>query len=238
MEPIDVGIVLGASGGIGSACIQKLARHSPFVLGVSRRTPALSVDTGRFKFCAADITTRLGRDAVLAAVRETTGRIRYLVVASGVPHRNQIEDDADADWVRVLATNLIGPCLLFSELLRLQWTRPAAVVFVGSLSARRALPRRSLYGASKAALEQFARVASVELAPRGISVNVASVGVVDTPFLTGDKEALDDYVARRVPIGRTGQADEIAEVIEFLTFGPAYVTGANIDVDGASGVNG
>jgi len=49
---------------------------------------------------------------------------------------------------------------------------------------------------------------------------------------------LDDFVARRVPIGRTGAADEVAAVIEFLTFGPTYLTGATVAVDGASGVNG
>lgn len=216
----------------------RLVKLGPLVVGVSRREPTVSFDPGRFTYCRADIASEAGRKRVADVVRHSGLPIKYVVVASGVAHRALISDDSQDDWRHVLDTNLIGPALLLGELLELEWMVPSSIVLIGSLSARRALPRRSLYGASKAALEQFGRVAAVELAGRGIRVNVASVGVTDTPFLAGDRETLDRYISERIPIGRAGRPDEVADLVEYLVAGPMFMTGATIEIDGGSGVNG
>lgn len=234
----EVGLLLGASGGIGRACLEPLLGMAPRIIAVGRSAGRLPSASDRILPCVADIGTTEGRDSIVELVEELSLPIRYVVLASGIAHRSAIQDATEGDWDRTLRSNLVGPALLLGRLLRLTWSEPAAIVIVGSLSARRALPNRSLYGAVKAGLEHFGRTAAVELAPRRISVNVVSAGVVDTPFLGGDRERLDTYAAQRVPVGRMARPDEVADLIGYLIRAPEYLTGAVIPLDGGAGVLG
>lgn len=233
-----VGLLLGASGGIGRACLEPLLGMTPRIIAVARSAGRLPPASDRILPCVADVGTTEGRDAIVELAEGLSAPIRYLVVASGVSHRSSIQEATESDWDRILRSNLVGPALLLGRLLRLSWTEPATIVVVGSLSARRSLPNRSLYGAVKAGLEHFARTAAVELAPRRISVNVVSAGVVDTPFLGGDRDRLDAYAANRVPVRRMGRPDEVADLVGYLVRAPEYLTGAVIPLDGGAGVLG
>jgi NAD(P)-dependent dehydrogenase (short-subunit alcohol dehydrogenase family) len=236
----EAAVVLGGSGGIGAACVRRLAGAYDAVLAVSRRSPAeelLALDG--VSWVEADIGAEAGRGAVLTALATADAALGALVVASGVAHRGPLETQTREEWERTLAVNLVGPALLLSALLAgAAWANPAGVVLVGSLSARRALPDRALYGASKAALEHFGRCAAVELAPRGISVNTVSVGVTDTPFLSGDRERIAAYARERIPAGRMAEPDEVAEAVAFALAPIGSLTGSTIDLDGGAGVLG
>jgi len=232
-----VGLVVGATGGIGGACLAQLAPITGTVVATGRR-PLPGPLPPNVRTCRADLATETGRQAITAAVMDTAAPLGYVVIASGQAHRAAI-DELTADGLRALLdVNVVAPIMLIKELLGLEWTDPAAIVVIGSLSARRALPSRAAYGASKAALEQFARVAAVELAPRSIAVNTLSVGVVDTPFLAGDRERLERYIADRVPIGRMGNAKEVAHTVAYLVGAPGLLTGATIEMDGGTGAAG
>jgi 3-oxoacyl-[acyl-carrier protein] reductase len=210
----------------------------PRVITVGRSAGRLPPASDRVLQCEADIGTAEGRDAIITSVERLAAPIRYVVIASGIAHRSTIEGATAEDWDRTLQTNLIGPALLIGRLLGLAWSDPAAIVIIGSLAARRVLPDRSLYGSVKAGLEQFARAAAVELAPRGISVNVISAGVVDTPFLSGDRDRLDRYAALRVPVRRMARPTEVADLVRYVITAPGFLTGAVIDLDGGAGVVG
>jgi NAD(P)-dependent dehydrogenase (short-subunit alcohol dehydrogenase family) len=236
---MNTGIVVGAGGGIGSACVSLLDGAAESMLLVDRRPVSTSGKASHVRACVADVGTSQGRAAVLDQARSGLGRIAWLVLASGEPLREPFER-ASADAIeRCLHANLVAPVLLVRELLRLDWEPGGQVVVIGSLSASRALPGRTVYASAKAGLEHFAFGLAAELADKGLRCNVVAPGVIDTAFLGDDRTALNDWVSRRVPAGRAGAAAEVAQVVKFLLRdAPAYVSGARIAVDGGAEVLG
>lgn len=235
---MSVGIIVGAGGGIGSACARALDASADVVVLAGRSEPRLraiaSALTGRTATIVADVATDDGRKAIARAASDA-GEIAWLVLASGVPLRGTLTQLAPADIEATLLTNLIGPVLLIRRLLDGRWKTNATIIAVGSISATRALPNRSVYSASKAGLEHFCRSLAAEVAPRGIRVNVVSPGVIDTPFLGSDQSRLQAWVGTHVPQARIGSPEDVAEVVRYLTLeAPAYVTGARIAVDGGA----
>ena len=230
---MTVGLVVGATGGIGSACARALvgAAGRMVVSGRDReKLDAIAAETGA-DAVNADIATDSGREEILRAVG--TDDLRFVVIASGAPLRGALGDLDSEAIVETFQSNLVGPTLLLRGLADVRWTTPASVVVIGSISATRALANRSVYAASKAGLERLAMSLSAEWARRGIRVSVVAPGVIATPFLGSDRTRLDAWVAERVPSGRAGGADEVAGVVRYLVLeAPDYLTGARIAVDG------
>lgn len=235
---MSVGIVVGAGGGIGSACARALDASADLMVLAGRSEPRLrataSTLTGKTATVVADITTEDGREAIARAGLDTE-EIAWLILASGVPLRGPLMQLAPAEIQETLVTNLVGPTLLIRRLLDGHWLANASIIAVGSISATRSLPNRSVYSASKAGLEHLCRSLAAEVAPRRIRVNIVSPGVIDTPFLGGDEPALQAWVSAHVPMQRVGTSEEVAEVVRYLTLeAPDYVTGARIVVDGGA----
>ncbi len=236
MKATGTGIVVGATGGIGGACARALADRAARVLLCGRRRELLTELAAELGPAAApvvaDIATAEGRKTVATAVEEP---LRWVVLAHGLALRKPLVELEGAEIEAVFAANLVGPALLLGELLRVEWAEPRAIVVVGSISASRALPNRAVYGATKAGIEHLARSLAAELGPAGFRVNIVAPGVVGTPFLGEDREALAHWVASRVPTGRIGRPDEVAEVVRYLVAdAPAYLTGGRIAVDGGA----
>jgi NAD(P)-dependent dehydrogenase (short-subunit alcohol dehydrogenase family) len=140
----------------------------------------------------------------------------------------------------MIDVNLKGPW--FALRCALPALRPgASVIFNTSIASVSASPGLSAYGAAKAGLRAFARYAASELAPRGVRVNSLSPGPVDTPAVAklGLPEPQEAAVLKMlrdaVPLGRMGQADEVAEVALFLaSSASSFVTGSEVTVDGGA----
>jgi meso-butanediol dehydrogenase / (S,S)-butanediol dehydrogenase / diacetyl reductase len=233
---VSIGIVVGASGGIGGACARALADCAERMVVCGRRREPLRELADELGATAvpvvADVATADGRKAVAAAV---TGPLAWVVLAHGLPLRKPLAELQGPEIEELFAANLVGPALLLNHLLRLEWAEPKAIVAIGSISASRALPRRAVYGASKAGIEHLARSLAAELGPAGFRVNIVAPGVIGTPFLGDDTERLADWIADRVPTGRIGAPEDVAEVVRFLIAdAPAYLTGARIAVDGGA----
>ena len=233
---MSVGLVTGAAGGIGSACVRALAGSAELiVLCGRRRKPLEQVAAGldaRTAVVAGDIASAEGRDAVLGAIE---GPLSWVVLASGVPARRPLAELDEGEVTETFAANLLGPALLLRRLLQLDWAAPAAVVAIGSISATRSLPGRSVYGSTKAGIEHLARTLAAEVASSGIRVNVVAPGVVETPFLGEATAALHRWVKESVPLARSGTPEEIAEVVRYLILeAPPYLTGARVAVDGGA----
>lgn len=235
---MSVGIVVGAGGGIGSACARALDASADLMILAGRSEPRLrataSTIAGKTATVVADITTEDGREAIARAGLDTE-EIAWLILASGVPLRGPLMQLAPAEIEETLVTNLIGPALLIRRLLDGRWLPNASIIAVGSISATRSLPNRSVYSGSKAGLEHLCRSLAAEVAPRRIRVNIVSPGVIDTPFLGGDQPALQAWVSAHVPMRRVGTPDDVAAVVRYLVLeAPEYVTGARIAVDGGA----
>jgi NAD(P)-dependent dehydrogenase (short-subunit alcohol dehydrogenase family) len=234
---VTIGLVLGAGGGIGAACVAVLAGSVGTIVLADRDTSRLqgvaeAAGTGAAPV-VADIAEAVGSEAIICAFRLTDDNIRWVVLASGVPLRGSLVQLSEAVIVQTLQANLVGPALILRGLADLRWASRASVVVIGSISVTRALANRSVYGASKAGLERLAMSLGAEWAERGIKVNVVAPSVIDTPFLGADRARLDAWVAARVPRRRTGTPAEVAEIVRYLALDPPdCVVGARIAVDG------
>jgi NAD(P)-dependent dehydrogenase (short-subunit alcohol dehydrogenase family) len=232
---MTLGIVVGATGGIGGACAKALA-------GSVKRMVVTGRDSGKLTAIArevgagvteviADIATDAGRGAILQQVAGE--EIRWLVIASGAPLRGALDELDPAAIADIFQSNLIGPALLLRALADARWSNPASVAIIGSISATRAIARRSVYAASKAGLERLAMSLGAEWAPRGIRVTVVAPGIIATPFLGTDQSRLDAWVKERVPSRRSGTPAEVADVVRYVVLdAPDYLIGARIAVDG------
>jgi NAD(P)-dependent dehydrogenase (short-subunit alcohol dehydrogenase family) len=234
---MKVGLVLGATGGIGGACVPALAGSVDRMILVGRDDARLKETVAAAGSGAlplrADVATGAGRAAIVDAVSSGGAALRWAVLASGVPLRGGLAELDEAAIAETFQANLVGPALLLRALAGLRWANPASLVVVGSISASRALANRSVYAASKAGLERLAMSLGAEWAGRGIRVNVVAPGVIATPFLGSDRARLDAWVGERVPMRRTGSAAEVAELVRYLALeAPDYVAGARIAIDG------
>jgi NAD(P)-dependent dehydrogenase (short-subunit alcohol dehydrogenase family) len=230
-----VGVVIGAAGGIGSACAAALGDSADRLLLVDLRPTADADRLPNAEDCEADIATEEGRQAVRTRLERAGGRIAWVVLASGEPLRESFQAASAAAVERCFAVNLVAPTLLVRQLLELSWEDNGQLVVIGSISASRALPNRTVYASAKAGLEHFARSLSVELAGRRLRCNVVAPGVVDTDFLGTDRSVLDEWVSHHVPMQRLGDRSEVAAVVRFLIRdAPEYLNGARISVDGAT----
>lgn len=234
-----LGIIVGATGGIGSACARQLVDTADHIVLTGRHAGRLAdlrrelgvTTTG----VQADISRAEHRELIVRSVSATGLPIGWFVVASGAPLRGPIDTLPVADIESAIAVNLTGPTLLLRMLLELAWAPVASVVLIGSISASRSLPRRSVYGGTKAGIEHLFRAAAADLAPRGIRVNVVAPGVVDTAFLGDDRSSLDEWIEDHVPMRRIGDPAEVAGLVKYLVAdAPPYLTGARLAVDGGA----
>jgi NAD(P)-dependent dehydrogenase (short-subunit alcohol dehydrogenase family) len=236
-----IAVVTGAAGGIGSAVCQRLAADGYAVA-------CLDVDDAAVKRQAADLPAAIGvavdvRDA--ASVRAAATRILaelgapwLLVNAAGVFSIQRITELAEAEWDRILDTNLKGPYLICREFLPAMIDAHAGcVVNIASTAGVRGGRQRAAYCAAKGGLVQLTRSLAVDHGPDGIRVNCVCPGLIDTAmadWIRHDEEALTQW-AGTVPARRIGTAAEIADTVWFLASpGGSYIHGAVLMVDGGA----
>ena len=220
MSPEDasrVALVTGASRGIGAATAARLRRDGWRVETAER---ASGVD--------------LGEPGAGAAVVERLDRIDALVCNAGVAVRKGFLETTAEDYRRIVDLNL-GSVFELAQAAarRMVHADGGSIVLLASMLSFQGGFTVAAYAASKGGVAQLTKALSNELAGRGVRVNAVAPGYVSTE-MTDD---LEDWRRReidaRIPLGRFGQPEEIADVIAFLLSDDArYVTGAVIPVDG------
>lgn len=238
----QVGVVTGASSGIGRATALALAAAGTHVVLVARRRDRLEQlateidglgNGARTAIVDTDITASDAADRCIAASAEL-GAWSLLVNNAGLDGQGASIEDLDLDQVRRLFdANVIVPMRLAQALSASGSGR--AIVNVSSINGKTAEEHFADYNASKAALISLTQSMAIDLAPKGIRVNAVCPGYTATEMTASylADSATRSRIEDAIPLRRVGQAEEIADVIAFLLSGHAsYITGEAITVDG------
>ncbi len=243
---INVAIVTGASSGIGRATAIEFARNGASVIAVGRNEAelgALRNSTkdlpGRIKTTLADVTELTQIDRLIAETIQSFGQIDVLVNAAGIIKGGNIENTLIDDWDKMMSINLRSVFYLMQKCVPFLEKTKGNIVNVSSVAGLRSFPNVLAYCVSKSAVDQLTRCAALELAPKGIRVNAVNPGVVVTNLHKRggmSAEEYDKFVANAKnthPIGRAGEADEVAALIQFLASDKAgWITGGTYSIDG------
>jgi len=237
-------IITGAGSGIGAATARRFASQDYDVVLVGRRQGLLDdvrrgiVDHGGSALVIAiDLARDDSAEEVVARTLSTFGRIDVLVNNAAYIHTGLL-DDVTVELVdRHYDVNVRAPLLLTRACLEhLRRSPDASIVNVGSSLGSIVMPGTMLYGSTKAALEYLTRAWAYQLASDRIRVNCIAPGVIDTPIHATYSDDLDKTyadLARRVPMGRMGTSEEVAEWIWIVASPPtSWSTGNIIHVDG------
>ncbi|ACZ43260.1 short-chain dehydrogenase/reductase SDR [Thermobaculum terrenum ATCC BAA-798] len=243
--PNKIALVTGANSGIGRAIALLFAREGADVVvhywqdvdGAQRTATEIRACGRRAEIVQSDLSEPQNASRMFDRVLQIVDRIDVLVnnAGTGSAYPDSLSTPLE-DFMRVMNVNLVSPWVLCQRAATLMAERGGGVIInISSVHEDTATPGGAAYGASKAGLRSIMRTLAVELAPRGIRVNNIAPGTIVTPMT--EAALLDpgtmEYVRRRIPMGRPGMPEEVANVALFLASDDAsYVTGATYYVDG------
>jgi NAD(P)-dependent dehydrogenase (short-subunit alcohol dehydrogenase family) len=228
-------LVTGGASGIGAAIAELMLQSGAqvVVLDLDGGAPAGALGL------KVDVTDVTAVDAAVARAVDRCGRLDIVVNNAGIGAQGKVEDNALAEWQRVLDVNLLGMVRVTRAALpHLRATR-GVVINTASVAAEVGLPDRVLYSASKGAVVAASRAMAADLVDDGVRVCWVSPGTADTPWVARLLAATDDPSAERAalearqPHGRLVSAREVAEAVCYLASPHAgSSTGVGLTVDG------
>jgi NAD(P)-dependent dehydrogenase (short-subunit alcohol dehydrogenase family) len=235
-----VAIITGAAQGIGLACAERFRAEGARLMLSDVNEVAGATAAARLgaPFLRADAGIKAEVDALVARAVEVHGRVDIMLANAGILHAAEFLDFAEADFDRVIRTNLKSVFLCGQAAARqmVKQGGGGVIVSMSSINAVVAIPNQAAYAASKGGINQLTKVMAIALAPHGIRAVAIGPGTILTDMSRG--AVLKDDAARRrilsrTPIGRFGEAAEVAAVAAFLASDDAsYITGQTIYPDG------
>lgn len=231
-------LVTGASGGIGAAVARALHGAGATVgLSGTREAPLMSLAEelgGRAHVLPCDLSDATAVEALTARAVAAMGAVDILVNNAGITRDGLAMRMSDDDWQAVMNVNLTAAFRLSRGVLRgMMKARWGRIVQITSVVGTTGNPGQANYAASKAGLVGLSKSLAAEVASRGITVNCVAPGFITTAMtdkLTEDQTA---RILTQVPMGRMGEAAEVAAAVLYLASPAAgYVTGATLHVNG------
>ncbi len=239
-------LITGGNSGIGLATAKLFIAEGAKVAITGRNRATLDAALAELGPNAialqADATDVAATEQAVAEAARAFGKLDIVFANAGIPGSTPVGASKLETFEQVLRTNITG------AFFTVQAAAPhlndgGAIILTGSVMSEMGSPGSSAYAASKAGLRGMSRVLAAELAPRGIRVNVVSPGATRTPIWVSAaptpeaKAQLDKRLSGVIPLGRQGEAEEIAKTVLFLASDAAsYINGAELFVDG--GTNG
>lgn len=236
-----VALVTGASRGIGQAIALELGRQGAVVIGTATTASGaerIAETLKEYGIEGAGLVLDVGDNESVAStlehIQQHLGQPLILVNNAGITRDNLMLRMKDDEWFDVINTNLSSLYRLSKAVLRgMTKARYGRIINIGSIVGAMGNAGQVNYAAAKAGLEGFGRALAREVGSRAITVNAVAPGFIDTDMTRELPEAQRDALLTQIPLGRLGQAEEIAKVVAFLASdGAAYVTGATIPVNG------
>jgi len=237
-----VALVTGASRGIGRAIALSLAEEGVEVY-INYRTQADAAEETRKNIEARGGTAGLAPFDVsnpdevkngVKAILDKSGRLDILINNAGITKDTLVPIMKESQWNDVIQTNLTGTFLLTKTVVRpMMKARFGRIVNMTSVAGQYGNPGQSNYSAAKAGIIGFTRSVARELADRNITANAVSPGLIDTDMAEGISEEIRNGIIQRIPMGRIGAPEEVADAVLFLVSDHAqYITGQVIGVNG------
>jgi 3-oxoacyl-[acyl-carrier protein] reductase len=236
-----VAIVTGGGKGIGAATAEVLAEHGARLViagrdvsALERRAQSIRRAFGRdVLWFKADVTAEADVVSLVGETLKRFGRVDILVNNAGGPKRSAVEETSIENWDEVIATNLRSVFLCTREAGRhMLAQRKGAIVNISSLAGVNAVSIAGAYGAAKAGVQNFTQAVSNAWARHGVRVNAIAAGTIQHDEKVRPPEAVARICAA-IPMGRLGEAKEIAHAVLFLASDAAsYITGATLIAGG------
>jgi NAD(P)-dependent dehydrogenase (short-subunit alcohol dehydrogenase family) len=239
-------LITGAGKGIGAATVRSFALAGWDVIAVDLEEPAVPSTGSEHRSMAVDLSQSAEIERLLSRLESCGQPVSALVNNAGVQVAGSLQETTDADWDLVMRVNVRAAFLLARGLAGTMGNGAGAIVNVASVHAISTSRSMAAYATSKGALVALTRVLALELAPSGIRVNAVLPGAVETDMLkaglarghVGGESVPEKlaHLARRTPIGRVGQPEEIAEAVLFLAdeSRSSFITGQTLVVDGGA----
>ena len=258
-----VALVTGGASGMGRETSLRLAREGAAVVVAglpddergAETVALIEAEGGRAVYVGADVAREADCEAMAQAALDHFGRLDYCVAAAGILHARYVSGELSAEdqnpdrsgghltnkplefWERVLSVNLTGVMLTNRAVARrlIAQGEGGAIVNISSGAAKIPMRGSAEYSVSKAGVWMLTRCLALELAPHKIRVNTVAPGVIDTPMAlaVSSDESRRQQLERTIPLGRLGEAEDIAEASLFLLSAQSdYMTGQIIHPDG------
>lgn len=238
-------VITGGSTGIGLATAHRFVCEGAYVFITGRRQSELDAAVKQIgknvTGVQGDASNLADLDRLYSVVKEQKGRIDVLFANAGVAEYGPLGAISERHFDRIFDINVRG--LLFSVQKALPLFQDGgSIVLNASVVTQKGVPAFSVYSAAKAAVRSFARSWTMELKDRKIRVNVVSPGPIETPIYETHGQTKEETAQLKarftsfVPMGRMGEADEIAKAVLFLgSDDSSFVTGVELFVDGGMG---
>jgi acetoacetyl-CoA reductase len=237
-----VAIVTGGARGIGAAITTALARSGVHVAaGYSSNSKAAEELAAKLGAEGASVSIHQGNvgepadcQRVVAEVLEQRGKVDYLVNNAGITVDKTVRKMTVEDWHAVLRINLSGAFYMTKAVLdHMTDNGFGRIVNISSVIGQTGSVGQANYASSKAGLIGFSKSLAQEVARKGVTVNCVAPGYIGTEMVAAIPEEILTKLLKGVPVGRLGEAREIARAVQFLVDDDAgYITGSVISVNG------
>ncbi len=237
-----IALVTGGNSGIGLATAKRFVQEGAYVFITGRRQASLDAAVkeigSNVTAVQGDVANLADLDRLFAAIKEQKGKLDILFANAGGGEFAAMGSITEEHFDKTFNTNVKGLLFTVQKALPLM-PKGSAVILNASIVSSKGMPAFGVYSATKAAVRSFARTWTNDLKDLGIRVNVVSPGPVNTPGVDGlasdpvQREQIKAGLAAGVPLGRMGEADEIAKAVSFLASDESsFIAGIELFVDG------
>ena len=239
-----VALISGAASGIGAAHAKVFASEGAKVviadIQEDKGSEVLNTITesgGEAIFINLDVTDKNAWNSCVMEALKAYGKLVILINNAGIFHPGGLEEETEEGWQKIMDINLKGVFLGMKACIKeLKKTGNASIVNISSLYGIKGAPGSIAYNVSKAGVHLATKAAALEYARLGVRINSIHPGQIITPIIANLTPEQDSAIKESIPMGRSGQPEEVAYTSLFLCSDEAsYITGAQILVDGGWG---